>query len=135
MSKYCVDLETAKELKKNGFPQKGEWGYFNIAPEGHEDHIILCNHGADSMVVAFAPTSDEILEQLPLYIKNRYGVDQKYSMRIMLYPDYYQVTYGFETYDGWFVPYQNPMEEICDLQLVNALAKMWLYLKKEGYIE
>lgn len=123
MKEYCVDLEIAKELKENGFPQAS---YFlhettNETFNG-ENYIKLVEENYEKKGGAYfyysAPTSDEILKELEgfdIIIKSYdMGMDVEYNV----------------TYDNGddFFTYSNKI-------LSNALAKMWLYLKKEGYIK
>lgn len=101
MKNYCVDLEIAKELKDNGFPQNSYFWW---------------NKTRCSIT---APTSDEILKELPKEIKTK--------------RDCYRIDIGYDIVKK--VWYCGICEFFEDKKLSNALAKMWLYLKKEGYIK
>lgn len=113
MNKYVVDLEIAKELKNNGFLQdsKFSWEYDDV-------NSCDCIQSIDKEFSHFntvnAPMSDEILKELPKYIDSR-------PLTIIIA-------------NTNIVEYLNIPSQI-DEKLSNALAKMWLYLKKEGYIK
>jgi len=154
MKEYCVDLEIAKELKKNGFPQKSnysyvldydnEW-YFGCNKESinliHKEYLSLVDHFDDYNKqhieeLYSAPTSDEILKELPLTIEN----EGKYHF-LTIFRDFYTPK---EPKQFYCIAY-NDQDNRClnapdnldieDDKLSNALAKMYLYLKKEGYIK
>jgi len=126
MKKYCVNLELAKKLKENEFYQNTLY-YLD-----DEDNLINKNFVITSPKIIeennqlkkanyySAPTSDELLKELPYKIKDYYLVIAKCNK-------------------GYWVKYWNFGEiEIKHIQgnnLANCLAKMWLYLKKEGYIK
>lgn len=137
MKEYCVDLELAKELKENGFPQENSNFYWQI---NHLFNNNLYFRFKDSLGFNYeqylqedsgqeiysAPTSDEILKELPNYISK----DIIYDLTIKNYPA------------TFIVYYKNCFEEkelidfrFTDKKLSNALAKMYIYLKKEGYIK
>ena len=114
MKEYCVDLEIAKELKENGFPQSKtsslyyindkEGKYYTNYPDTIERKLKFY---IDKII--HLPTSDEILKELPTGTRIK-KIDNGYFVK---------------TY---------PYDFIFKEKLSNALAKMWLYLKKEGYI-
>lgn len=133
MKEYCVDLELAKELKENGFFQNTKfcWEEDYLDGTGQPDIILLKNRNRFPEANYYsAPTSDEILKELPSEIYKNYG--QSYGLLIAK-------NYGEDNRDGYSVDYDNDgnseVEIFADLKLSNALAKMWLYLKKEGYIK
>lgn len=139
MKEHCVDLEIAKELKENGFPQESFFSY-----RKYEENIYLkypCGIDTSSLHVCFAPTSDEILKELPTYLAkdNLDEADSEYFLNISkdYYSnknknDFYEVSYDSVDGKGFNYP-----DNICieDDKLSNALATFWLYLKKEGYIK
>ncbi len=122
MKEYCVDLEIAKKLEENKFPQKSYFCYRKN---------IFCNqfplerknkYGYKILTIYSAPTSDEILKEL-----------EKYDLNL-------HITYDTFTKEYSIIDAQYGFEEDNDScknnkKLSNAVAKMWLYLKKEGYIK
>lgn len=160
MKEYCVDLEIAKELKENGFPQEtyfyhtpgrfqygwdgdyelyddGSWSIVNYNPieynnwlkdkdamKTDNDYFITEEREKElKSQVCSAPTSDEMLKELPKTISH-FG-----CLTIMEGMEY-----------NWTVCYLSNGEYTHksinenDNKLSNALAKMWLSLKKKGYI-
>lgn len=113
MEKYCVDLEIAKELKENGYPQKGNLAFFDL---GFKDPILNFT-GSDSFVLAYAPCSDELLEELPVSITHTDGV--KYDLKILSLKNGFEVEYRNEQYECslHFIE--------CD-KLANGLGQLWL---------
>jgi len=118
MKEFCVDLELAKELKENGFPQDTDkvwYKYGNPLIDEYTDEIVsrlwANNYKVrENNIQCSAPISDEILKELP---PNSYCGKDKENF-ICAYLDF---------------------EEEDKKKLSNALAKMWLYLKKAGYIK
>lgn len=120
---HCVSLELSRELKENGYPQEGEmwwmesyWGdgtmiRWDIVSEKDKDI------GENSCV---SPLATELLERLPvpLLVFTKMPKGKKEIQYIITYAD----TFG-----------KNPATTI-DESLPNALAKMWLYLRKEKLI-
>lgn len=132
MKQYCVNLKLAKELKENGFPQKSHflwnmsnYGYYFCNKQGYIDY--------SPQEDLYAPTSDELLKELPNTISNKDNPSCKYYLRIIK-NEIFEVSYGYEDYDGWIIPYDYNIENREDKKLSNALAKLWIYLKKEGYL-
>jgi len=125
MKEYCVDFELAKELKKNYFPQNNpnfifESGdFWNIKEwlNFQEEHGV----GEELKDVKYfsAPTSDEILEELPM----------EYN-----YNDLH-ITKDEKEYCVGYYDYEYPVDYTSDKKLSNALAKMWLHLKNQGEIK
>jgi len=131
MKEYCVDLEIAKELKENEFPQNT---FFIWSKDREGDLITKKIFGNPySEECTNAPTSDEILKELPNNIKDP-NFHYFYHLKIEKSPihdEMYLISYGITNQDrAWMEQYH-----IDDKKLSNALAKMWLYLKKEGYIK
>lgn len=139
MKEYCVDLEIAKELEENGFPLKCKY----VWCEYYNGDILqwdLYEFDLDDPVnkQIWSPTSDEILEELPLKIQiksEEYYLQifrDSYSNKKMQDKEYFCVSY---------VTYNNKCfhrhDNVCieEDKLSNGLALMWLYLKKEGYIK
>ncbi len=119
MKEYCVDLEIAKKLKINGFPQDtffwyNKEGYFKSRFTNN-----LFRKGSFS-----APTSDEILKELPHEINGFIFRIERTKTEFVT--GYFELSHGDdEVRFGYFY----------NKNLSNALAKHWLYLKKEGYIK
>lgn len=125
MKEYCVDLELAKELKENGFPQTSYQHYKNGELLFGQ---IGCVRPRD--IVYSAPTSDEILKELPLVF--RYN---KTEICLEIYST--NEPRFFVTY--WDCPKPGESEqflkEVEDKKLSNALAKCWIWLKQGGYLD
>ena len=109
MKEYCVDFEIAKKLKKYNFPQESLYYYFT----GGQD-VILEDFGSINYLICSAPSSEELLEYCP------YGTTMlKYKINNI-----------------WLIENPDvPGMNLTDKKLSNALAKMWLYLNKEGNIK
>lgn len=144
MKEYCVDLEIAKELKENGFHQDTNFYWYKRLPEKNSWKFIgnknvqykrksYCFTPDGNDILYSAPCSDEVLKELPTYfIENK----EYYLLEIRkdIYTDipksdFYCISYTHVDGTGY--------REICIEadKLSNALAIMWLYLKKEGYIK
>ena len=80
-----------------------------------------------------APTSDEILKELPQEIRDAYELSIDRSEG--LYYVYYWRWSPYDSEKESFGAGEFGRQEIKDKKLSNALAKIWLYLKKEGYIK
>ena len=110
MKEYCVDLELAKELKENGFPQKSTfYWWINTQGKPHFSYGTKYDYSA--------PTSDEILKELP---------------------DGIRIVKQIGKNSGIFTvacPIGNQTKYFDNKKLSNCLALLWLYLKKEGYIK
>ena len=120
MKEYCVDLELAKELKEAEFPQKSE-KWWNQTRYGYE---LQRQKGYCYPLNYPAPTSDELLNQLPAWTDSG-------QVGILKEENSYRITFFINDE----VNYEDGYKEFNDKKLSNALAKMWLYLKKEGYIK
>ncbi len=130
MKEYCVDLELAKELKENGFPQTSYHHYKN-------GELLSGQIGCvrPSEIVYSAPTSDEILKELKKFsafkIHSRYVYVDENKLQHL-----FKCTIDSDTRidqnNNFFKIYTNGVN---DKKLSNVLAKMWLGLKKEGYIK
>jgi len=137
MKKYCVDLEIAKELKENGFPQSTEivWCYYYDSNVRSGERIwgIMKYDKFDKINTQIsAPISDEILKELPHQIKIpcKYDPSLDYLCDLTIYKN----ANDFEV--GYSNVYSLALElSFKNYKLSNALARVWLYLKKEGYIK
>lgn len=133
MDNYVVDLEIAKELKKEGFPQEGLWWWQFTYEIKYTPRVKSGKYVPMGFKNCIAPISDEILKELPLHLEKK---DNFYWLNISreAYDANSKRSYYEISYDNW----ENKcLDAICieDDKLSNALAKMWLYLKKEGYIK
>jgi len=115
MSNHVTSLELSKQLKEVGWKKETEFWYlpcFN--GELEEWHLVpkkeICGCGGCKRAVP-APISDELLEELPKFVAITKLNDNSYSVILL----------------GTDIDFRS--------NLPNALAKMWLYLKKEGLIK
>lgn len=127
-----VSLETAKLLKENGFRQDAFFHYY-FCPEGvpetqstEYEWKISAVCGVDSLDDEIAaPTSDELLEELPdflncealMYWKKMWRGEMCYFAEISLINRKKES----KTFSGKSMP--------------EAMAQMWLYLKREGLLK
>lgn len=135
-----VSLETAKLLKDNGFSQeKSEKHWVDLNFSGArgtlKPYAMSFLHGdkpwdKESLYskhyLASAPSTDELLEELPdmVNFKNFNGM-----LIIQKRLKYFDVYYRRFSGNGYFPKNIRGYES-----LPEALAQMWLYLKKEGFI-
>lgn len=135
-----VRLQTAKLLKEAGFPQNTTWyWHFNEVYGGN--HINLHNDGNNCA----APTTDELLEELPDTLNYNKRKLRLHITRGIMGKDHndkiigraFQVFYGINAWNELTaVGYKRPWIDkyfICE-SLPEALAQMYLWLKKEGLI-
>jgi len=136
MKEYCVDLEIAEELQENNFPQTF-FGWYKPNYDGRDRKPVLLEvlangtstssfNGLSQYRLTYAPTSDEILKELPSKI-------EEYFLDILKLQIEYTVGYSnmkpYEQSDFiWLTFYNNKKISV-------ALAKLWLHCKKEGYIK
>ncbi len=129
MKKFCVDLEIAKELKEAGFLQDTIYVWYRCYSDGKLKwfHGIFDENDKVNKQIS-APCSDEILKELPFEING-------YVLEIIRYEN--------GTIEADYIRY-GLIDEITDYLIQskelfykapNALARLWLYLKKEGYIK
>ena len=124
LESHVVSLEIARELKGAGWEKETEfWWVITLTSNWHismgkpDEGWCILNKGN----YFAAPLATEILEELPYRIKGQYG------LRIYKFTEYNcQVCYW--DLDG------NLKHDEFDKFLPNALAKMWLYLKKENLL-
>lgn len=118
---HVVSLELAKELKEVGYPQEGEfwWVEFGKDLEFSEitAHKRAYNYEPPTRLTN-APLASEIMEKLPETIKD----SQRYSVMIDKYKKGYGVNYSFMSFH-----HQGDT-------LVDALAKMYIYLAKNNLL-
>lgn len=127
-----VSLETAKKLKETGFGQKTLFCHIYSKRCGGEWEVMLSDAALhlgsawdwDSRIAA--PTTDELLEALPIGSDKWTG----HYRHLALWPhavNNWQCAYVLPVGDGYFgwQESESPAE---------ALASMWLLLKKDGLI-
>jgi len=125
MKEYCVDLEIAKELEKYGFDKECLYKHRGkINPDRYE--LDMC---ALPGVYFQAPTADEILQELPKFIEYDNGVYDK-NIAIL-----HIVLQRCEDNKSEYAIYYLDDNIFFETKLSNALAKMYICLKKEGYIK
>ena len=133
MKEFCVDLEIAKELKENGFSQ-GENFYWII--EQNKPFLWLCDYYIEmdgefglfgewnKLETYYAPTSDEILKELPNFITIE---------------NYVCILHINRALGGTFYVYYGGVTKISpvfkDKKLSNILSELWIWGRKEGYIK
>ena len=129
MDKYVIDLELAKKLKDLGTKQNSEFyidEYEDIYTIENAKNVFEENEYykevREPVILWSCFTSDEILEKLPVNIENL-------TIWVCKCKNGYTVYYFDE--DGY------GEEEFCqsDKKLSNALAKMWVFLIENGYVE
>lgn len=139
MSIKCVSLGTAKALKEAGFPQTTHFCWFTQCSKTHQgfkniepQFITMLQpvfEGLNMANAPCAPTSDEILEELPKKIVNKDGMAQWLKINPI----------G----NDWMVVYDPVDEGVTDnfiwcgetrSLLCEALASMWISLKKENLL-
>ena len=122
LENQVTSLELSKELKENGYPQEGLWWWIDddrgfILPATDKENL----KGWRKITRVFiAPTVAELGEKLPraLYIDTN-----NYWFGTRKIPD--------NTWDVLYDSKYNTIRTSADTE-VNARAKMWLWLKKEG---
>lgn len=135
-----VSLDTAKKLKEVGFKQNSALYWFAFGHGVREwqitDRILdnksikgwrnFENNNRETVMYA-APTSDEILEELPCNIKKERRI---YWLKIKKDKEGFLIYY-VDDYGG------DEMDELAVFQeviLCESLAAMWLYLKQQGLL-
>jgi hypothetical protein len=125
MDKHCVSLELAKQMKEAGFNKETEfWWVHNKIRDTWEIKYGLSEcikEHQESWEHYPAPLATEILEELPNELGNLK------ELTIHKLPE-----------EKWRVNYWDDEKLKCiqkfDKSLPNALAKLWLYLRKEKII-
>jgi hypothetical protein len=124
-----VTLKTAEELKEAGFPREA---YFSWISDDEGDwHLSESSLLSEEEIKEYAyaaPTAEEILEQLPFFIKTKENQIYYLSIKITMKGDRKQYLVEYLGY-VWGIKQDNGLE-----LLAEAAAKMWLYLKKEGLL-
>lgn len=127
-----VNLELSKELKEAGYPQEARFRWYSGIDHLKDEHIYLSESAFDNLyqpkAIAASPTADEILERLPSFFLAEFdGIEYNHQIVIEKEDSSYLVGAKNLT-DGCY------MENVVDESLADALAQMWLYLKKEGLL-
>ena len=115
-----VSLETAKLLKEAGFRQDTEMFWYPNPNGTTWDYILVTKdfkRVSGGLIYTAAPTTDELLEELPSRLNEHSGV-----LLIFKETDAYEVCYG--GHDNRFI----------NVSLPEALAQCWLWLRKEKLI-
>jgi len=117
-----VDLDLAEELQENGFEQEGLFKWLRNYGNTRRRVASPQNVIRGEVLICSAPTTDELFKDLP--------EKRKYHERIyILKISKYGVSYVNNRYPAFINMTLNKYKK-----LPNALAKMWLYLKKEKLI-
>lgn len=123
MKEYIVDLKIAKKLKGKGFPQTTYFRYEIDNLGNVEIETIEFSVHENTVEIYSAPLSDEFSKELPHEIN---------GFHLLIAP----VTNGYEIgYWEYSNEDEKRFEHFFDKKQSNALAKLWFYLKKEGYIK
>ena len=123
---YVTSLELSQQLKEAGFPQDTEfWWGSNLDLDGvAQGWHIVSQKDARLYILSFAaPLTDELMEILPI------------GFSITKEDTYFRIVsrVGGKPIDGNFIDTVYPMKE--DFKLCNSLAKLVLYLVKEGLLK
>ena len=133
MDKHCVSLEIAKQLKEAGWkePTIHQWSdnYYGVLTFGKPAENFKGEYRiVDSPVMLDdteypAPFATEILEELPFIITD--SENRSYLLTIeRIEGNYWIRLIAMDNAQRYF--------GAVDKSFTNALAKMWLYLRKEG---
>lgn len=128
-----VSLELSKQLKDAGYPQSvSEFNWIRVDERvelSHKDHeYLLADYKSSIEKECVSPTADEILDQLPNEIVGDEGM--KFDLDIWKDNDH----------NSWVISYwwdedtrhksDTKIQSFEHSTLAEAVAKMWLYLKK-----
>ena len=148
IEKYVVSLDLAKKLKEAGWKKetvywwvKTQHGirleairYIELYPNQSYGIIWLDDAGKEEfMPLAPAPLAEEILEELPFKILTKSG--EFYLTVETGRNKYYYVGYkqAVRVYDYWW---EDRWLHFLSAEIfTNALARLWLWLKENGYLE
>lgn len=141
MDKYVISFEQAQQLKKAGFPQDTVYKYYQVIVTGEVKLIAgvfkeLEIGGKQTRMFA-APLTDEIQQQLPDKINDRYV---KLEIRTLAKSVFMPmlVEESLETIDEYFHPDYSEIawdDDTADRirTLPNALAELWMWCETQGY--
>lgn len=136
MKNHVVSLELAKQLEENGYPQKDSLFKWSFDRESTPQWEIVCNQDRmwDEYQLLAAPLATELLEQLPVGIEPKDDKDEfVWNLTILKMPLIPKKP------EEWFVSYSalginKEYKYFQSVTLPDALAMMYLYLKKEELI-
>jgi hypothetical protein len=149
LNQICVSLELAKELKEAGYPQESLF-YFNFRdvygedweddamaenPDYFDEPESLSDFKKDDEKSVSAPTASELLEQLPVLISVNSTFQGNWFICSLHEncPAYGKIKHEEIIDDDgnkdWFTLRSTGADSA-----VNALAKMWLYLKQNNLL-
>jgi len=134
MKEYVTDLKHSKLLKEAGIVKKSKycWYYFdkkrNPTSGSHWDSRKRCISGVPYAYDGFinAYLTDELTAETPIIV----GYDLKMICETTDCGDKYYTVF----YQDAFSDYLDS-RDFCDEKLPNALAKMIIWLMKEGYMK
>jgi len=133
-----TSLELSEKLKEKGFPQDNHFVYrhwrssgeviIDEVKEKYYDYPKSRNMPPSSEVICSAPSADEILEQLPNYIRNpRTGnLDGLWFCKNSHTEDF--IGEYHTTFDAPFI-------ELRDKSLADLMASLWLLLKEKNLLD
>lgn len=128
MERYVVSRYLAEKLKEVGYPQYNYnfyWTLPNPDDSGYEPFVVD-EHGAEMYEKhrkAAAPLSDELLEQLPQWLK-LFRNDKHVYWAGMVSDGYYNGKNWPDSAHAWFDS-KKPAD---------ALAQLWLWCKENGHL-
>ena len=143
MEKHCVSLELAKEIKEAGWNKKTEFRWypevlvenevriedniFEVSPLAVGGSWYISNDKREMLrLYYYAPLGTEIIEELPNIIN---PIDDNCRGHCLSISPSVSIK-------GWQVCYEGYRAKVfIDKSLPNALAKTWIYLKKEGLLK
>jgi hypothetical protein len=130
MEKITTSSELSKELKENGFKQNSFFWWTNEldSESGGFINELINIHAFeyDKLNDISAPTAEELLEELPEIVWKKEKI-YKIPYRLIIHKgEKYYVNYEAD---------KSLHKGFLEEKLCNALAKMWLYLKKKGLLK
>jgi len=130
-----VSLELAKALKEAGFSQESDiYWVWSTDEERYVQRIknaMLYYASKDLGLNIAAPTADEILNLLPMEIVGEDG-----NIYILVIEKIDTLRWGIKYITDFPERTENKrLNTEWDMDITNAAAKMWLYLKKESLLE
>ncbi len=126
MNKYTVSLGRAKKLDKAGWEKETLFNWVKLwspeKPKGEFNWKLKYQDDRDYS----APIASEILEELPKVLRKKGELS---NLRIQFANSFIDTTYE-DFYDRQIIRTTHDVKD----DIANALADMWLYLKKEKLI-
>ena len=142
LTDICVSLELAKELKENGFKQDCLFSWVVDVGKGKDPYVVYTEtlkaafeispkYGLREFKWIAAPTASELGEVLPNFVYMCLSGGGRHGERVG-----YVVGENFHArlLDEKYPKERDNMNSFNDKNLANAMAKMWLYLNKEGLL-